>query len=321
MRQLCFAAREEAPWLPAGSDSQVCRDIDESCVGTDKWCKTDRARYMYGSTESCLSFRELPPPSWQRPRLEECKDKEEKDCEGTESYCGRFSRLQDRLRCFATHQKAPFSIVRSPACDEHPTNELCNGTASWCRQEPALKLYGSEENCLKFRGKTPDEQKWQPKVDSCTEPNESCLGTEHTCNSVAQDDLRTECFSARETPPILPPNQAFCLRNKTADESCLGTYVWCTDRFRQAGYSSARECFEIRRWGFGDFETQLRDGLLTSLHGLFTTILANLTARTSPVTAKDQFGEVLRVVREKGNASTASAARRALSSYRAFGER
>ncbi|PHH70461.1 hypothetical protein CDD80_5998 [Ophiocordyceps camponoti-rufipedis] len=316
IRQLCFTAREEAPWLPA--DTQDCRDVNEACVGTDKWCETDRARFIYGSAKSCLSVRQPPPPSWQHPQLEECKDNGQKDCEGTELYCGRFSRLEDRLRCFAAHQKAPFSIVHSSACEQNPTDELCNGTANWCRQKPALQLYGSEENCRKFRGKKPDEQKWQPKANNCTEPNESCLGTEHICNSFSQDDLRTDCFSARETPPILPPDRASCLGNRRADESCLGTYVWCADRFRQAGYLSARECFEIRQWSFGDFETQLRDGLLASLDGLFTKVLVNMTAETSPKTAKVQFGKVLRVVRENGNASTALAAGRALSRYQAF---
>ncbi|PFH55412.1 hypothetical protein XA68_18372 [Ophiocordyceps unilateralis] len=296
--ELCFAAREKAPWIAAGSHD--CLDAtEEKCVGTDEWCKTDQAKSIYGSSESCLSFREPGAPSWRQRSLENCQEKDAEDCEATEEYCGRFTGLKERLRCFATRQRPPFSVIYSPGCDEYQTSELCNGTANWCRETTALSLYGSETDCLELRGKVPERRKWQPKAANCSDASESCLGTEKVCNSLVHDHLRDDCFAARERPPFLPATPALCLKEKPADEGCLGTYAWCMHQFRQANYATAKQCFSLRGLDIAEFEKQLEDGLVTSLDTAFATLLINMTlARSSLEAAKPFFIDRLRLVRE-----------------------
>ncbi|RDA89166.1 hypothetical protein CP532_2208 [Ophiocordyceps camponoti-leonardi (nom. inval.)] len=319
LRKECYAAREKEPWLSLAS--QACLDGSatgdrSSCLDLNEWCKTAKAKFIYGSTEVCQGFRDLAS-SWKQPSQEgECRGDGDEECQGTESFCGAFVDREERLKCFAERRRAPFSVVYSAGCSEHQTYELCNGTVDWCRQSSSVALYGSETNCLDFRGKTSALLKWQLKEEDCSDASEQCLGTEEVCNTLVPADLRDDCFAARESPPFLPANAESCSDDKPADEICLGTQAWCTDHFQKAGYLTAEKCLSIRGWDLKGVEKRVGDGLARSLDEILAGTLIEMTrTKASLKEAKPAFKEILEILRKNSSELTASAAESGFSKY------
>ncbi|RCI12705.1 hypothetical protein L249_1257 [Ophiocordyceps polyrhachis-furcata BCC 54312] len=310
-RMECYAAREMGPWLPLAS--QACPDgtRDESCLDLDDWCKSAKAKFIYGSTEVCQGFRKLA--SLKQPGGQgKFRGDHGEDYQRTESLCGALVDGEERLRCFSQRTRGPFAVVYSAACSEHQTYELCNGTVDWCRQSSSLALYGSETNCRNFRGEPPELLKWQPKADNCSDASEQCLGTEQVCNTLVPTDLRDDCFVARESPPFLPADPRSCSDDKPASEMCLGTEAWCTDHFQQANYLTADKCLSIRGWDLDKVETQVGDDLAKSLDRILAATLIEMTRlKSSLEEAKPAFKEILEWIRKNSTALAASAAEEA----------
>ncbi|RDA90614.1 hypothetical protein CP533_2790 [Ophiocordyceps camponoti-saundersi (nom. inval.)] len=317
MRKECFAARDKGPWITPASHDCPYGTADETCLRLIEWCKTPKAKFLYGSTEVCLGFRKLAVTSWKQPsRQDNCQGDDAEECKGTESLCGRIANLDERLRCFARRQRAPFSVPYSAECPEQQTNELCNGTAAWCKESSSVKLYGSETNCRNFRDQIPEPLKWQLKAENCSDASEQCLGTEQVCNTLVPTNLRDDCFATRESPPFLSANAASCPDGKPADEGCLGTEAWCTDHFRKAKYPSAEKCLSIRGWDLKKIETQVGDGLAESLVKMLATTLIEMTAsKSSFEESKPAFQGLLDNIRDNSGSLSKSAAERAFSRY------
>ncbi|PHH63909.1 hypothetical protein CDD81_5357 [Ophiocordyceps australis] len=229
------------PWL-LGSG---CSELTEACLGSDSLCVWYHD--LYTGQEECFLNHE-PRPAGQMPfkfrNSSFFTDSEFRN--GTEAMCLAIKSNQTRFDCFRAREKIPFQIPFAPGCPavggDEAIDERCFGSAAWC--ERLKDIYGSAALCLSLRTEKPKTKlpwrtKQAPKCDGLD--MEACLGTEAFCVRLKDQLERRECFALRETAPLLSAATDRC-----AEETCVGTVTWCSDRWNQTGYYNTSECFAVR---------------------------------------------------------------------------
>ncbi|PFH61610.1 hypothetical protein XA68_16871 [Ophiocordyceps unilateralis] len=243
----CFQGRKKAPWLEPNSDGCIVSvDWDERCHGSQAWCETERMIESYGSSQTCLGFRQpraAPRKSPFKSPLVVCigDNDQTEDCMGTEVFCNRLNNSDQALACVQSRSKPWFAVPYSATCDGILANlhhEGCRGTDDWCRSQDSIRLYGSEAACRSFRrGDKPNGLLWRPPVTNCTAKDEHCLGTDTACGKLQYPNLIAACYSAREKPPFSRRNSEDCFKLGLDgeaywdDERCVGTVFWCQKRW------------------------------------------------------------------------------------------
>ncbi|PHH81543.1 hypothetical protein CDD82_515 [Ophiocordyceps australis] len=222
-----------------------CSKLSEACLGTDSWCVWYHD--LYANQENCF-LNHQPRPQGQAPfkfrNSSFFADSEFRN--GTEAVCLAIRSNETRTDCFRAREKIPFQVPFAPNCPtgsrDTAMDERCLGSVAWC--ELQKDVYGSIASCLSLRTEQPKTKlPWQTKQASkCHGLDvEACLGTEGFCIRLNDQVKRRECFELRDTAPLLPATADTC-----AEERCVGTVAWCSDKWNQTGYANASECFGVR---------------------------------------------------------------------------
>ncbi|PHH88955.1 hypothetical protein CDD83_6822 [Cordyceps sp. RAO-2017] len=140
----------------------------------------------------------------------------------------------------------------SPECctvvEKHAKSEPCVGTDEWCKDPIRVVLYGSSDECRKFRKADP-RPSWVRADPGCAnrgKGTESCEGTELYCLKHAPS--RRECFMFRQKPLLVPAKAGGCNGDIETDERCLGSEEWCRVTWRANLYGSSLSCMQHREW-------------------------------------------------------------------------
>ncbi|PHH59319.1 hypothetical protein CDD81_3388 [Ophiocordyceps australis] len=262
-RRLCYGAHIKGKWLEPFSPGCLApaRHDDERCIGTRAFCESKERIKAYGSAQYCLAKREEASSEAKKQEFLaanplRCTGDPTEICIGTEQYCTYQSKT-NKEKCFASREQPPFYIEYSPDCetgsDKGYYSEACVGTESWCRSNARYQIYGSVEKCIQHRKRPSRLGKWLAPNETCapnTQGTEACEGTERMCQK--HSPWREVCFQERETAPFVQPDPRSCSEAKQQQEACLGTDVWCHEKWEHMDYYGEAECFSRR--GFDQFK-------------------------------------------------------------------
>ncbi|PHH86067.1 hypothetical protein CDD83_10795 [Cordyceps sp. RAO-2017] len=324
-RLSCFKARKKAGWTMR--DSPECpkpgTDEDERCAGVKAWCRAEERLALYGNETSCLEFRRHPLKAtvpWMEPQ-QACPTRFVEPCRGTEDFCGSIDKKPRRRMCFEHHELRPYdTVLNASRCAlswQGSMTELCQGSHWWCHQSKVAKrLYGSAEECLRYREKPPQTRRpfYPPVEGECqpgADPEKECLGTEHICLKQMDEPNRPRCLEERTTAPwydSLP--QPSC--NQTT-ERCQRSARWCLGEIAD-WYGSSESCYKIRGWATGSLGDVVRakeeawlERLQAELVRFMEPVILHgmlhmyLSAAEATAAAQEKTRRLIRDAREKTN--------------------
>ncbi|KAE8334095.1 hypothetical protein BDV24DRAFT_170634 [Aspergillus arachidicola] len=185
---------------------------DEVCEGTKYYCANwfNKLGNKYQSPEDCEAARE-PRPSTAKP-------------EASSSPVSQGTLGSEKKQPWREPNNS-IAACGNPlfAGNTQKKDEVCLGTAKWCREEQQIKKYGSEKECeasREHRQRTPSANKlpWiqgDLYTSGCYDRNVNCernslteqwLGTKRFCNeffNVGDTPYETKdaCFADRQPRP------------------------------------------------------------------------------------------------------------------------
>ncbi|RDA91922.1 hypothetical protein CP533_1286 [Ophiocordyceps camponoti-saundersi (nom. inval.)] len=280
-RDRCIGARKKTPWLDAHLDScPASGPKTELCMGTKAWCQREEAWKYYSSEEVCRSHRSRslswtlsPEDAGNRmpsvpagDDFDSCKDPYSEKCMGTELYCMGKSSHELRESCLQERQPLRYYHRFSTDCRDKVDDgsEACVGSIAWCKHEDRIKLWGSRQDCLKFRSEPPQLMPlhYKSNQDDCKySQEERCIGTEAFCMKMTGRSQRKQCFESREPHLFLAANSNICSGKGGEEERCVGTVTWCKKHFYKRHYDDADECFQVRGFMYNDLKKIARKWL------------------------------------------------------------
>ncbi|KAM4061117.1 hypothetical protein HRG_012989 [Hirsutella rhossiliensis] len=236
---------------PPGFCTEECQKANsEVCLGTVSFCRLPDVIALYGSTETCLNFRQSPPfRPWQLGGG--CRDPVEK-CFGTDVLCSLFFKQRNYIsqkHCFLSRQPRPKTISEwKPTNPGGPKHfEDVEGTEATCGRITDLSI---RKECFQSRKKAP----WQ---------NPNSPGREMCWNG---DMIWIQAVVSRSTK-----ESASTITKREDEERCLGTVEWC---YRVPSlYRDKFECLERRG-------LPLRPLIEATTNSTQSRIAANITAGT-----------------------------------------